>query len=95
MLKPNPPRKLRPAQRCRGENVISQPPGKQDTPMAHSSLGNGLALMTPFADQRRAVAHERYDAAKKCDEPNAEYGQAENGVKHLVPDFLVGRPLVG
>ena len=50
--------------------------------------------MTTFADQRRAVAQERDDAAKQRDEPNGKYGQAENRVKNLVPDLLVGRPPV-
>jgi len=43
----------------------------------------------------RAVAQERNDAAKQRDEPETEYRDAQKGVKHLVPDFLVGRPFVG
>src|SRR5438034_8687019 len=43
----------------------------------------------------RAVTQERNDAAKQRDEPETEYGDAQKGVKHLVPDLLVGRPLIG
>ena len=62
-----------------GRTVRSIPPAR----------GNPLRISS------RAVAQERNDAAKQRDEPKTEYGHAQKGIKHLVPDFLVGRPLIG
>src|SRR5213592_2276194 len=62
-----------------GRTVRSIPPAR----------GNPLRISS------RAVTQERNDAAKQRDEPETEYGHAQKGVKYLVPDLLVGRPLIG
>ena len=54
-----------------------------------------LCWATPLRTINRAVAEERNNAAKYRDKPKTKYGNAQKRVKHLVPDLLVGRPLVG
>jgi len=52
-------------------------------------------LGNPLRTRNRAVTEERNNAAKYRDKPKTKYGNAQKWVKHLVPDLLVGRPLVG
>src|SRR5437660_3726420 len=63
--------------------------------LASSEFGRGPARRNVLKIRRRSVAEERNDAAKQRDEPATEYGHAKQGVEHFLPDFLVGRQLIG